>query len=192
LSAAQEPFYQDVFSENWGTIIQVTSNGMNEHHQHGHCQHGKDLQSKVELLERQLQEHIDGWKRAKADYINLKKQSEKEKGEIVQYAQGAVVLEFLPIYDNLKRAIQHIPSESLEAEWVKGITHILRQFEEALKSMNITPIATVGQSFDHTKHHAVSKVKKEGMKPDTIIEEIKSGFMAGDRVLEPAQVVVAE
>lgn len=163
-----------------------------EHHQHGHCQHGKDLQSKVELLERQLQEHIDGWKRAKADYINLKKQSEKEKGEIVQYAQGAVVLEFLPIYDNLKRAIQHIPSENLEAEWVKGITHILRQFEEALKSMNITPITTVGEPFDHTKHHAVSKVKKEGMKPDTIIEEIKSGFMAGDKVLEPAQVVVAE
>lgn len=162
------------------------------HHHHEHCAHAQDLQGKIERLEKQLAEHTDGWKRAKADYLNLKKQTDKEKGEIVQYAQGAVVLEFLPIYDNLKRAIQHIPSEDLEAEWVKGITHILRQFEEALKAMNITPIKTDGEMFDHAKHHAISKIKKEGLKSDTIIEEVKSGFMAGDRVLEPAQVVVAE
>ncbi len=163
-----------------------------EHHHHEHCPHRQDLQSKVDVLEKQLQEHIDGWKRAKADYLNLKKQTDKEKGDIVQYAQGAVVLEFLPIYDNLRRAIKHIPSDQLEIEWVKGVTHIIRQFEEALKAMNITPIATVGQPFDHAKHHAISKLKQEGLKPDTIIEEVKSGFMAGDRVLEPAQVVVAE
>lgn len=162
------------------------------HHHHEHCRHGQELQSKVDLLERQLQEHIDGWKRAKADYINLKKQGEKERGEIVQYAQGAVILEFLPIYDNLKRAIKHIPGDQLEIEWVAGVTHILRQFEEALKAMNITPILTAGQPFDHTKHHAISKVKKEGLPSDTIIEEVKTGFMAGDRVLEPAQVIVAE
>lgn len=150
------------------------------------------LHEKVQKLETQLQEHIDGWKRAKADYLNLKKQGEKERGEIIQYAQGAVVLEFLPIYDNLKRAIKHIPSDQLEVEWVKGITHILRQFEEALKAMNITPIPTEGQPFDHAKHHAISRIKKDGVKADTVIEEVKSGFMAGEKVLEPAQVVVAE
>ncbi len=151
-----------------------------------------ELDQKVAVLEKQLQEHIDGWKRAKADYLNLKKQSEKEKTDIMQYAQGAVVLEFLPIYDNLKRAVKHIPVEQQSQEWFKGLAHIQRQFEEALKSMNITPIATEGQPFDHAKHHAVSKVKKEGVKSDTIVEEVKSGFMAGDKVLEPAQVVVAE
>lgn len=150
------------------------------------------LNDKVKLLEQQLAEHTDGWKRAKADYLNLKKQSEKEKADIVQFSQGAVVLEFLPIYDNLKRAIKHIPADQMEIEWVKGVTHILRQFEEALKAMNITPIKTEGEPFDHLKHHAISKVKKDGMKSDTVIEEVKSGFMAGDKVLEPAQVVVAE
>ena len=151
-----------------------------------------ELVEKVRKLEQQLLEHTDGWKRAKADYLNLKKQTDKEKADIFQFAQGSVVLEFLPIYDNLKRAIKHIPADQMEIEWVKGITHILRQFEEALKAMNITPIKTEGEQFDHTKHHAISKVKKDGMKSDTIIEEVKSGFMAGDKVLEPAQVVVAE
>lgn len=151
-----------------------------------------DDANKVAVLEKQLQEHIDGWKRAKADYLNLKKQSEKEKAEITQYAQAAIVINFLPIYDNLKRAIRHIPADQQELEWVKGLVHIQRQFEEELKAMNITPIATEGQSFDHAKHHAVSKIKKEGIKSDTVIEEVKTGFMVGDRVLEPAQVVVAE
>lgn len=150
------------------------------------------LTDKIQQLERQLIEHTDGWKRAKADYLNLKKQSEKEKHELFQFAQGAVVLEFLPIYDNLKRAIKHLPAEQRDQEWVKGIQHIQRQFEEALKAMNITPIATDGQPFDHAKHHAVSKVKQDGLAAGTIVEEVKSGFMAGDRVLEPAQVVVAE
>lgn len=162
------------------------------HHHHEHCQHAKDLQAKIDQLERQLQEHTDGWKRAKADYLNLKKQTDKEKQEIISYAQGAAVIEFLPIYDNLKRAIKHIPAEQREQDWVKGLSHIQRQFEEALKAMNIIPIPTEGQPFDHDKHHAVSKLKQDGLASGTIIEEVKSGFMAGDRVLEPAQVVVAE
>lgn len=154
--------------------------------------HPNELQEKVDQLERQLQEHVDGWKRAKADYLNLKKQSEKEKADVMQYAQASVVLEFIPIYDNMKRAMKHIPVDQREVEWVKGLAHIQRQFEEALKAMNITPILTEGQPFDPVKHHAVSKVKKEGVATDTVLEEVKTGFMAGDRVLEPAQVVVAE
>lgn len=154
--------------------------------------HPNALQEKVDQLERQVQEHVDGWKRAKADYLNLKKQSEKEKADVMQYAQASVVLEFIPIYDNLKRAMKHIPADQREVEWVKGLAHIQRQFEEALKAMNITPILTEGQPFDPVKHHAVSKIKKEGVATDTVLEEVKTGFMAGDRVLEPAQVVVAE
>lgn len=163
-----------------------------QHHHHEHCAHAKDLQGIIDQLEKQLAEHTDGWKRAKADYLNLKKQTDKEKADITQYAQAAVVLEFIPIYDNMKRAIKHIPADQREQEWVKGLIHIQRQFEEALKAMNITPILTEGQPFDPLKHHAVSKVKKEGLPPDTVLEEIKTGFMAGDRVLEPAQVVVTE
>jgi molecular chaperone GrpE len=150
------------------------------------------LHEQIAKLQQQLAEHTDGWKRAKADYLNLKKQTDKEKQELFHYAQGAAVIEFLPIYDNLKRAIKHIPADQLELDWVKGLTHILRQFEEALKAMNITIVTTEGETFDHTKHHAISKVKKDGVATDTIIEEVKTGFMAGDRVLEPAQVVVAE
>lgn len=146
----------------------------------------------VAKLEQQVQEHLEGWKRAKADYLNLKKQMEKEKEDIIKFSQAAVVMEILPIYDNLKRAESHIPEEQKTREWVKGVMHIQKQFEDTLKTMGIEPIKTVGESFDAHKHHAVSKVKKEDVASDTILEEVKSGFMLGDKVLTPAQVVVAE
>ncbi|MBI3573165.1 MAG: nucleotide exchange factor GrpE [Candidatus Kerfeldbacteria bacterium] len=146
----------------------------------------------VAKLEQQVQEHLEGWKRAKADYLNLKKQMEKEKDDIIKFSQAAVVMEILPIYDNLKRAESHIPEEQKTQEWVKGIIHIQKQFEDTLKTMGIEPIQTVGEAFDAHKHHAVSKVKQEGVASDTVVEEVKSGFMLGDKVLTPAQVVVAE
>ena len=146
----------------------------------------------VANLEAKAQEHFANWQRAVADYQNLKKQNEKDRQDVVQFAVSNTVLAFTPIYDNLKRAVKHIPADQLELDWVKGVTHIIKQFEESLKIFNIALIPTVGQPFDHTKHHAVSKVKQEGVATDTILDEVKSGFMMNDKVIEPAQVVVAE
>ncbi len=152
-------------------------------------------------LQKLADEHLAGWQRAKADYLNLKRQAEKEREDIAKYAQAGAVLQFLPIYDNLKRAATHIPDEQKSQDWVKGLTHIQKQFEDILKTMGLTPITTIGSTFDPNLHHAVHKVSglKAGSgsagKPvpsGTIVEEVKSGFMLGDRVLEPAQVTVAE
>lgn len=146
----------------------------------------------VANLEAKAQEHFTNWQRSVADYQNLKKQNEKDRQEVVQYAVSNTVLAFTPIYDNLKRAVKHIPAEQLELDWVKGVTHIIKQFEDALQLFSIELIPTIGQPFDHAKHHAVSKMKKEGVATDTILEEVKSGFIMGGKVIEPAQVVVAE
>lgn len=148
--------------------------------------------NEIGKLQKMVDEHLEGWKRAKADYLNLKRQSEKEKEEIAQFAQAAAVMQFLPIYDNLKRAESHIPADQHNLDWVKGIKHIQKQFEDTMKQMGIEPIATVGQPFDPNLHHAVSKVKQEDAAPGIIIEELKSGFKVKDRVLEPANVIVAE
>lgn len=146
----------------------------------------------ISQLQKLADEHLDGWKRAKADYLNLKKQTEKDKEDLASFARAAAVLQFLPIYDNMKRAASHIPDDQKSLDWVKGIEHIQKQFEDTLKSMGIAPITSIGQPFDPNLHHAVHKVKQDGAASGTIIEETKSGFMLGDRVLEPAQVIVAE
>lgn len=143
-------------------------------------------------LEKQAQEHLEGWKRAKADYLNLKKQTDREKQEIAQFAVAQTILVFLPIYDNLARALKHVPAEQMNNEWAKGLLHIRKQFEDGLKNLGLELIPTVGQTFDPAKHHAVSRVKHDGATPGTIVEEVSSGFQSADRVIEPAQVIVAE
>lgn len=149
-------------------------------------------QSEIDRLQQLADEHLDGWKRAKADYLNLKKQTDKEKGEIAQFAQAAAVMQFLPVYDNLKRSTAHIPSDQQELDWVKGVMHIQKQFTDVLKQIGIEPIPTVGERFDPNRHHAVQTVKKEGVPSGSIVEELGSGFMLNGRVLEPAKVTVAE
>lgn len=153
----------------------------------------EDVQpTELDRLQKLADEHLDGWKRAKADYLNLKKQTDKEKGEIAQFAQAAAVMQFLPVYDNLRRSTAHIPADQQSQDWVKGVMHIQKQFEDVLKQLGIEPIPTVGHPFDPNRHHAVQTVKKEGVPSGSIVEELGSGFMLQGRVLEPAKVTVAE
>ncbi|MFA6553493.1 MAG: nucleotide exchange factor GrpE [Patescibacteria group bacterium] len=147
----------------------------------------------LELLKKKADEYLNGWKRAKADYINLKKDHEKEAQQMVQYANAAMILEMLPIYDNFKLAWQHIPEEHrTNDEWLKGIEHIKNQFKGLLKNMNIEEIPTVGERFDPELHEAVAKEKAEGKESGTVIAEIKGGYKLYDKVLEHAKVKVAE
>jgi len=153
----------------------------------------KKSKSELEIAKQKMEEYLNGWKRAKADYINLKKETEKKQGEMIQFANAAMILEILPIYDNFKLAWQHIPQEHKKNdEWLKGIEQIKKQFAELLKNMGIEEIKTVGEKFDPEIHEAVAKEKKEDMESDTIFEEIKGGYKLYDKVLEPAKVKVVE
>ncbi|MDD5039883.1 MAG: nucleotide exchange factor GrpE [Patescibacteria group bacterium] len=149
--------------------------------------------TELQKTQQRMEEYLDGWKRAKADYLNLKKESEKREKEIVQFANAGLILELMPIYDNFKLAWQHIPEEHRKNDtWLKGIEHIKRQFADLLKNLGIEEIKTVGEKFDPEFHDAVAKEKREGAVPGTIIEEVKGGYKLYDKVLEHAKVKVAE
>lgn len=142
-------------------------------------------------LAQQVVEYLNGWKRAQADYQNLKRSSEKEKQEIAQFAQWQTITALLPIYDNLKRAIKHIPLDHQKTDWVVGLVHTKRLFDDTLKKLGVEPVATHGQMFDPKLHHAVSKQSAGNLPSGMIVEETQTGWRSGDTVLLPAQVVVA-
>lgn len=148
--------------------------------------------NELDLLRKKSEEYLALAQRATADYQNLKKQSEKDKEDIMKFASAAIVLELLPIYDNMKRAVEHIPANERSLDWAKGIGHIVTQFKQFFSKMGIEEIATVGQKFDPAKHHAIGKEKVEGTAPDTVIAEVGTGFMMQGKVIEPAKVRVAE
>lgn len=150
------------------------------------------LQTDLERLQKQNEEYLDGWKRAKADYINFKREAEKEKMQIVQFANAALLLELMPIVDNIKTALKHVPEENKKAEWVKGFEHILKQFLGVMKNMGVEQIPAVGEKFDPEKHEAVSKDKKEGVEPGIILEEVATGYTLQGKVIKHSKVKVSE
>lgn len=152
----------------------------------------KSLETEVEELKHKMQEYLDGWRRAKADYSNLKKESEKRVQEMAQFANAALLAELLPIFDHFKLALQHVPDDQKTADWVVGLGHIKNQFQEFFKRLGIEEIQTVGQKFDPQLHEALVTEKRDGVSSGIIVEEVKSGYTLHNKVINPAQVKVAE
>ena len=137
----------------------------------------------------EMEEYLNGWKRAQADYQNFKKESAKQQGELAKFVKAGVVLEVLPIYNNLKLALQHAGGE--KGEWLEGVRGVTKQFDEFLKNNNIEPIKTIGEELDPTQHESIGSRKVDGKK-NKIVEEVKPGYRHDGQVLVPAQVIIGE
>ena len=152
----------------------------------------KNIKKELELTKEKAQEYLDGWKRAKADYLNLKKDTEKRQSEIIQFANAALVAELIPIFDHFKLALRHVPDDQQDVEWVQGFFHIKKQFEDFLKNLGIEEIKTVGEKFNPELHEAVAHEENEEFDADKIFEEVKSGYTLHGKVVSPAQVKVTK
>src|SRR3989344_5246478 len=110
-------------------------------------QPASDSLAKIADLEIKCEEYLNGWKRAKADYENLRLQSEDKTGKSYQIAVAAIVAELLPIFEHFKLALNHLPKESADQEWAKGFNHIKDEFWSFLKKLEIKEVPTVGELF---------------------------------------------
>lgn len=146
----------------------------------------------TDKLEQKSKEYLEGWQRAKADYLNLQKEQVKERESFVKYAKTNYALQMMPLYNNFQIAFEHLPEELNKNDWVAGILHIKDQFSELLKELNIEKIKTKNQMFDALVHEAVSQENNNDYKSGTIIREVTPGYLIDGEVLMPAKVVVTE
>lgn len=149
------------------------------------------MREELEQAQTLADNNMDGWKRARADYLNLKKEAEKEKIELAQFANLSLIFELLPIADNFDRAFKHIPDDVKNQEWVKGILGIRQQLQSILQGIGLEPVKTDG-AFNPELHEAVSHEPKDGVAGDTIIEVVEPGYMLHGRLVRPAKVKVAK
>jgi molecular chaperone GrpE len=145
------------------------------------------LQEDLEENNQKIGELTNMAQRAIADLQNYKKRMEEDKKEFINYAKAEAIGTFLPIYDNLLRALAHTPDDLKENEWIKGIESIKMQFEGILNQFQVTQIKCVGEKFDPNLHEALLTDKGE---KDIVLEELEPGYMLGDRVLKAAKVKV--
>ena len=148
----------------------------------------------VEALKQALAEertraetNLAGWQRAQADFANYKRWTEQEKEEIGRFANSMLVVNLLPVLDDLERALDSISDELAELGWVDGIRLIERKFRGILETQGLSSIKAVGELFDPYLHEAVRQDKgEEGM----VVEELQKGYKFCDRVIRPSRVVV--
>lgn len=129
-----------------------------------------EFEKDLELLEKKNQEYLAGWQRAKADYLNLKKESEKKYQDLIKFANAGLIMEILPVLDNFKLAIAHIPEDQRGLDWVIGIMHIKKQLEDFLKNLGIEEIKTVGEKFNPEFHEAVEDSQRLNVQSEKLEE----------------------
>jgi len=133
------------------------------------------------------EEYLAGWQRAQADFVNYKRRAEREKEEISQFANSILMLNLLPILDDLERALTAIPPRLAKLGWVDGIKLIERKLRASLEAQGLSQIKALGEPFDPNLHEAARLGKgKEGI----VIEELEKGYKLRDRVIRPSKVVV--
>lgn len=131
--------------------------------------------------------NLAGWQRAQADFINYKRRAEQEKEETGRLANSLLVLNLLPILNDLERALTAIPDDLAELSWVDGISLIDRKFRTTLETHGLSTIKALGEPFDPNLHEAMMQGEgEEGM----VIKELEKGYKFRDKVLRPAKVVV--
>jgi len=155
------------------------------------CAQCAKLAAKLQTAEQRVEEHLGGWKRAKADYINLKREQEKHFAELAAYAHAELILQILPVLDDLKLAVRHIPKDYQAQNWVQGVVQVVKGFEARMKTMGVETVPTVGTLFDPALHEAVATVEKSGAAAHSIVEEVTAGYAIRGQVIRPAKVKVA-
>ena len=141
-----------------------------------------------EELEKQLAAANDKYLRICAEYDNFRRRSQKEKDALYGDVKADTVQKFLPVYDNLERALKQGTEDEA---YRKGVEMIMTQFNATLEKLGVKKIESLGQTFDPNKHNAVMHVDDESLGENTIVEVFQEGFTVGDKVIRFAMVKVA-
>jgi molecular chaperone GrpE len=148
-----------------------------------------DLEKQLVEALTQAAEYKDGWQRSVADFQNYRRRVEAEKSETYQNAVGSVIKRYLPILDDLERALASRPAD---LTWVDGIELIYRKLKTILEAEGLKRIEAEGQMFDPNFHEAILQESCEGFESGQVISVVQNGYTLGDRVIRPAQVRVAQ
>ena len=144
--------------------------------------------SPEEQLRAEIKEQEDKYLRLLAEYDNYRKRSQKEKEAAWTSAKADSVKEFLPVYDNLERALKQ---ETADEAYAKGVEMIMTQFRTTLEKLGVTEIPAQGETFDPNVHNAVMHIEDETLGDNTVAEVFQAGFKLGEKVIRTAMVKVA-
>jgi molecular chaperone GrpE len=163
---------------------------------------GEDIMKEAEVVEEssaeekerlaaQLQELNDKYMRLYAEFENYKKRVNKDKDELIKYANEHLISQLLTVMDNLEMALKHSDINT-SSGLVKGVENTLREFQRILEKHGLTPIDALNKPFDPSLHEAMSVVECEDMAENMVVEEFRRGYIFKEKVIRPSLVSVSK
>jgi molecular chaperone GrpE len=148
---------------------------------------------KVQLNDKatQCEEYMNKLHRTAAEFDNYKKRTAREKDALYSEAVGDAVAEFLPVIDNMERALEACCNDGDGETLKNGVEMIFKQLTDVMKKLGVEEIQCKGETFDPQLHNAVMHIDDEAYDDNVIIEEFQKGYKIKDRVLRHSMVKVA-
>lgn len=147
-----------------------------------------EQEQNIEALQAERDKYLAGWQRAQADYENLKRESAARNGQLSEMILEGMLMEMLPTLDSLQMALAHAPAEP--KEWVEGIRHIERHFQDSFRQFGIEIVDAMGKPFDPACMEAIGEIETE--KEGEVVEVKQAGYRIGEKCLRPAKVIVSK
>jgi molecular chaperone GrpE len=149
-----------------------------------------DVVDEIEVLQAQLAEMEERWRRALADFDNLRKRVARESSQQRDDERARVAARWLPVLDNLELALQHAAADP--ASIVSGVQAVRDQALAVLADLGYPRRADENEPFDPSRHEAVAALPDTNHAPGTILQVVRPGYGTDERLLRPASVVVAK
>ena len=146
------------------------------------------VDSELENLKKMVALQEDKYLRLAAEYENYRRRTAKEKEAIWSDAKGDAAAAFLPVYDNLERALKQ---ETADEAYKKGVEMTMNQLKEVFSKLGITEIPSLGEQFDPNLHNAVMHIENEELGENVISQVFQAGFRCGEKVIRFSMVQVA-
>ena len=139
-------------------------------------------------VDEKLAQAEEKYLRLAAEYDNYRKRTAKEKESAWTNAKAQTVAAFLPVYDNLERALKQ---QTTDEAYAKGVEMTMKGLQDALAGLGVEVIPALGETFDPNRHNAVMHVEDDTAGENTVVEVFQQGFTCGDKVIRFAMVKVA-
>lgn len=150
------------------------------------------LRNELAEITSKADEYLRLAQRTQADFVNYRRRIEEERAQQARDANLTYLLKLLPILDDFERALANAEQGELESNWGKGIQLVERNLRALLAADDVERIAAEGAEFDPREHEALGRQPSADVAEGHVLHVIRPGYRKGDRILRPAQVIVAE
>lgn len=151
------------------------------------------LETQLSELQAKADEYLDSLQRERASFANYKRRIDQENAAMAERLLGEHVRIFLPVVDDLERALEHAPADPDCTNWIAGLELILKKLLSTLEKQNVTVIdLKPGDLFDPNNQEAVTHEENETFTDGQIIEVVQTGYQLKERIIRPALVRVAK